>query len=461
MLRSSLLLLLVALPVLAHGQSRTPEQREAEAQAAFVEALAMQWSGDHEDAISAFDRILKDDPTRAAVYDALAESHAALGQYPEALLAAEDAGRLAPDDPDVLARLGAEQRRAGQQEAAAATLERALRSVPTSADLLATLADLYTELGRDAEAVRTLERLVRIGDTPAARLRLAAYARQSGDVTAAIRHLKRAARLAPGESAIAVALAEALGEAGRATEADEVLSRFLRRRPGDIDALTARSQISGAEVPADSRPSEDRLARARDLFEASDEDPDGLTEAEDLIRSLLTEAPSRFETLALGGHIAFRMRDYPLASDRLLAALEADPRDARAWGLALRAMARSRDSRASRTADDALLFLASDPFVSEGAAEVLVMLDRPVDALDAAPATPDGAALRAMALVALDRVEEAETALGDATGASPLLLHAAQGDLASASGEADAAREAWTRALQFDPNAAWVRARLD
>lgn len=442
------------------AEQRVAYERAAQAQSAFVEALAKQWRGDHEGAISALTRLAQSNPIEPAIFDALAESHAALGQYAEALIAAEDAGRLAPDDPTILARLALEQRRSGQRDAAATTLERALRSRPADLTLLSDLADLYTEAGRDAEAVRILERLVRVGDTPAARLRLAAYARRSGNLAGAVGHLERASTLAPDESAVAVALADALAEANHPGEAIATLDRFLRRRPGDVDALGARSRLSGDAMPSGARPAEDRLARARDAFEASDEDPTHLDEAERLIASVLAD-DSNYEALALGGRIAFQQRRYALAADRLLHATEADPRDARAWGLALRALARSGDARAARTASDALLFFAADPDVAAGAAEALLVADRASDALDAVPDSPDGYALRAIALARLARLEDAADALGHADTASPLLLEAARGDLASAQGDMEKARAAWTRALAADPEAAWVRARLD
>ncbi|MEM6327202.1 MAG: tetratricopeptide repeat protein [Bacteroidota bacterium] len=465
MLRSlslALPLLLVASSARAQppsAEERVAMQRAAETQGAFVDALAMQQRGDHEGAIRALDRMLQAGAVHPAIYDALAQSHTALGQHAEAFLAAEDAGRLAPDDPDILARLAGEQRRAGQREAAAATLERALRARPVSPSLLADLADVYTEAGMDTEAVGALERLVRVGDTPAARLRLAAYARQSGDLGAAVGHLDRAARLAPDEATIAVALADALADADRGTEAVSALDRFLSRRPGDVDALAARARLTGETPSASVRSPEDRLARARDAYESSAEDPVLLDEAEDLLSPLLSPDASA-EALDLGGRVAFEQRRYAVAADRLLRALDADPRDAALWSFALRALARSADARAARMADDALLFFGADPEVQTAAAEALIASDRPADALEAAPDTPDGQALRALALVALDRLGDAEAALGLAEAASPLLFHAARGDLAAARGDSDTARAAWTQALGDDPEAAWVASRL-
>ena len=243
--------------------------------------------------------------------------------------------------------------------------------------------------------------------------------------------------------------------------AERVLTRFLSRQPTDPGARAALAALRGEEAaPAapDARSPEDRLRRARDLYEASGENPDGLEEAESLVASVLA-ASDRADALALGGRIAFRQRRYPEAAERLVRALDADPRDVEAWALALRALARSADPRAERVADDALLLLASDASVAAGAAEVLLAADRPADALKAAPDSPDGHALRAMALAALGRAEEAADALGDARGADPVLLSAAEGDLALARGDASGARAAWGRALALDPNNAWLRAR--
>lgn len=420
----------------------------------------MQWAGDHDGAIRVLEEILDEDPSRAAVHDALAESYVALERYPEALLAAEDAARLAPDDPDVLARLAEEQRRSGVIEDAARTLETAVRARPADPSLLSALADRYADLDQHDRAAQTLERLVRIGDTPAARLRLAAYAREAGESDLALGHLRRAAQLAPGESIIAVAFAEALHQNGRSDEAVGVLDAFLRRRPGDVDALAARARVSETDLPAETRPAEDRLARARDLYEAAAEDPALLVEAEALLAPLLADRRQPL-ALALGARIAFDAQDYPAAADRALQAVEEDPRDAALWAIAVRGLARAGDGRATHTAEDAMLFFASEPEIRAAAAEALLAMDQADAALDAAPDTPDGHALRAMALAALGRVDDAASALSDAAGAHPLLFGSAEGAVAAAGGNDAAAREVWGRTLSAFPGVAWLAARLD
>ena len=465
MTRPALLLVLglAASPAFAQRPSateRATEERVARAQSTFVSALAMQWAGDHSGAIRIFEELLDEDASRAAVHDALAESYVALERYSEALLAAEDAARLAPDDPDVLARLAEEQRRSGALADAARTLEAAALARPGDPSLLSALAERYADLDQHDRAAQALERLIRIGDTPAARLRLAAYARDAGDLDLALGHLRRAAQLAPDEAAITVTLAETLHEAGRAGEAAGVLDAFLRRRPGDVDALAARARVSGTDLPAAARPAEDRLARARDLYDASAEDPALLSEADALIASLLAEGRQPL-ALALGARIAFDAQDYPAAAERALQAVEEDPRDAALWTIAIRGLSRAGDDRAGRTAEDAMLFFASEPEIRAAAAEALLAMGQPDAALDAAPNTPDGHALRAMALAALGRVDAAASALDDASGADPLLFGTAEGDVAAAGGNDAAAREVWGRTLSAFPGVAWLAARLD
>lgn len=108
-----------------------------------------------------------------------------------------------------------------------------------------------------------------------------------------------------------------------------------------------------------------------------------------------------------------------------------------------------------------MLFFASEPEIRAAAAEALLAMDQADAALDAAPDTPDGHALRAMALAALGRVDDAASALSDAAGAHPLLFGSAEGAVAAAGGNDAAAREVWGRTLSAFPGVAWLAARLD
>lgn len=450
-----LLPLLLLLP-LASSPAAAQRASTPEIEGAFIEALAQQRRGDHAEALAAFEQILIAAPEAAAVFDAIAESHDALGQNAEALLAAEQAVRLAPDEPLALRRLADLRRESGDDTGALAAYEALRRQRPTDADALAALADLYAGASRPEDAVDALEALVRIGDTPAARLRLAAYAQASGDRETQVRHLRRANRLAPDESAIALALAEALTASGDDSAARAVLGAFLSRQPNDAQAQRALAALSGQSPgPASDLSSDDRLRRARDLYEAADENPDGLDEAASLVAPLLGAAAPP-EALALAGRIAFRQRRYADAADHLVQALDADPRDAEAWAFVLRALARSLDSRAARMADDGLLFLASDPEVAAGAAEAFLSAGEPGRALDAAADTPDGHALRAVALARLGRGDDASDALTQASGADPMLRLAAQAAVADARGDAAAASAAWNEAKTLDPQNAWL-----
>ncbi|MEL6614524.1 MAG: tetratricopeptide repeat protein [Bacteroidota bacterium] len=427
-----------------------------EIEGAFVEALAQQRRGDHEEALAAFEQLLIAAPEAAAVFDAIAESHAALGQTEEAVLAAETAVRLAPEEPLALRRLAALRRESGDATGALAAYEALRRQRPRDAEALAALSDLYADAGRGLDAVDALEALVRVGDTPAARLRLAAYAQASGDTETQIRHLRRANRLAPDEGAIALALADAQEASGDDRGARATLSTFLARQPSDAQAQAALARLSGdAPAAASSLSPDDRLRRARDLYDASDEAPDGLDEAERLLAPLLSASPSP-EALALAGRVAFRQRRYADAADRLVLALDADPRDAGAWALALRALARSMNPRAARMADDGLLFLASDPAVASGAAEAFLSLDDPARARDAAPETPDGFALRAIALARLAEPDAAQDAFAEASGADPVLRLAASAAIATARGDDAMARAALDEARALDPANEWL-----
>ncbi len=454
MLRSSLFALAVLLASpLAAAQSGRDAHRE------FVAALAMQWADDHEGAIGALDALLQIEPESGAVFDALSESYLALDRRAEALLAAETAARLAPEEVTVWTRL-ASLLRETDAEVAAMHLEKALSLQPDDPAVLADLAETYASLGRTAEAVRVLTTLARVGETPAVHVRLAVLANASGDTRAELAHLRRAFALAPGEGAIAMLLATALHSSEHTRDALGVLDRYLARHPSDRAAIALRATWRGdaPEAAPDARTPADRLQRARALYDASGEDADALTQAAAMLGPVLSGAASP-EALALGGRIAFDQRRYAEAADRLVRALDANPRDAGAWPLALRSLARSGDARSARVADDALLFLSGDPNVEAAAGESALARGDTETALRLAPQTPDGHAIRSMALAALGRADDSADALAQASGADPMLVLAATGDLAAARGDAAAARSAWDRALALDPGNAWLRAR--
>ena len=443
-------LLAVLLAPLAAAQptGERPPSTPAAVEGAFVEALGAAYDGDHETALRRLEQLLAARPDDPAILDAMAESYAATDRDAEALYHAELAAQAAPEEPVVLLRLGRLQREAGQTQAAAATLARAAPLVPRDPTPLADLADLYADLGQREQERDALERLVRLGDTPAARLRLAALA--GGDARAEIPHLERASALAPSESAITLALADAYRRAGQTERAQALLAQRM-------GGATSRPQ----RTPAD------RLQRARDLFAAADEDPALLADAREAVTAVLRETPGDAAALALAGYITLAQGDYVDAADHLVTALDLDPQDLVAWPAALVALARAQDVRAERLADDALLLLAGQPGVDAAVAEALLSVGREAEALAVADgalardgSAPDLHALRAMALAALDRPAEARGALAEARDASPLLLALAEGDTAHAEGDPATARAAWLRGRDVAPLHAGLAIRL-
>ena len=186
--------------------------RRAEAEGRLIRGMTELAMGNDSAAVRQFTLALRAAPGDAAVLDALAEAHATARAWPSALDAAEQAAAAAPAEAAVHLRLGQIRAAAGVPGATVA-LVTARRLAPTRPDVLAALAEHYADEGRADDEREVLEALVRVGDTPAARLRLAEIYAAAGDTPRAVVMLDAAIRLAPGEPALRARRAALAGAA--------------------------------------------------------------------------------------------------------------------------------------------------------------------------------------------------------------------------------------------------------
>ncbi len=252
------LVCLAALAVLVadapQAQRAAPDAsaRRAEAEGRLVRGMTELVLGNDSAAVRQFTLALRAAPGDAAVLDALAEAHASARDWPSALDAAERAAAAAPAEASVHLRLGQIRAAAGVPGAADA-LAAARRLAPHRPDVLAALAEHSADEGRTDDERDALEALVRVGDTPAARLRLAEIHAAAGERARAVAHLDAAIRLAPGEPALRARRAALAGEppavasaqrpatdsddrpAPDASSLDDLIARTTAD-PGDLDA---------------------------------------------------------------------------------------------------------------------------------------------------------------------------------------------------------------------------------
>ncbi|MEO0559528.1 MAG: hypothetical protein AAF170_15235 [Bacteroidota bacterium] len=207
---------------------------------------------------------------------------------------------------------------------------------------ISALAALYS--GDPARAVTRLNDVLAIYPEDPVVLDAMAEAYHAQGLTAeALYHAELATTLAPDDASIQRRYADALEASGDASRAQEVRERAQRLDPQERQAT------------APSRPRNPSPARPAD---ASD-----------------TELP---------GEEAYRAGRYAEAAETLLAVIDANPRQMRAWALALDALARTSDSRAGDTADLALLLFPTVPSILVPASEALSAAGRTSDAREAA-----------------------------------------------------------------------------
>lgn len=203
--------------------------------------------GDTEHALDGYQRAAKLFPT-VAVLDALARLHTQRGEHTAAVDCLEQ--RLARTEPAertaVVVRLAHALISARQPERAVSVLETSLQEQPAAMEVRTLLGELYRSSGAWEALARLLTEGCAYTPDPAAQLaalREAAdiYQRRLGTPDIAVPILERAVDVSHGDRSTRLALADALLNAGRYDESQNVLNALLeefgRRRPPERAAV--------------------------------------------------------------------------------------------------------------------------------------------------------------------------------------------------------------------------------
>lgn len=380
-------------------------------------------------AIDALRRAAAQDPT-PATFESLARLCGVRGEHAAAATWIERRLAQAGDDPELVQRLARAHLDAGQRKKAIAVLEGSAGRSRANTDLL---LELYRAEGAWDPLGQRLVELCGATDDPVA---LVAYAREASDVLGgklgapdrAVAALERAARTAPDDRDLQISLAEALGAAGKYTDArkifEELLAEKSRRRSSERAELHRRyAAVARAGGDADMAIAQLDLAAKLDMARPSllamlaavARDAGKLDQAERAYRALLLlvrrrgvedpETPLPAEILYELGRIAAARGDERQERELTEAALESavqglggnagatqpdGERGPSSWaearGLLRTLIARSDGTLALRLAD-ACLASAEGPIErAEGhaaRARALAVLRRPDEALTA------------------------------------------------------------------------------
>ncbi len=134
----------------AHHPSESPQMRELE------QALSLNEHGDRQGAMNSVLHLLAEHPDFEPAVKLKGVLLEEAGRPSEAAAAYEDALKLAPNDADVLLKVGFYKLSAGQKEEAIKLLEHCLRILPGDGDAEYYLAQAYHVNGQDKLALRTI-----------------------------------------------------------------------------------------------------------------------------------------------------------------------------------------------------------------------------------------------------------------------------------------------------------------
>ena len=312
-----------AIQALEHAIELSPENVEVIIELGRLYTAEENW----EAAKSTLEATLEFDGLQPEVHTLLARSLTNLGNPGEALAALQRAETLAPDDLEIIGKLGALQMaqvefesahktflravdicetldrepaekahflclagdaltHIGQEAHAVALWQRALQFAPDDPDLLATVGHSYLSRGRSPEALELLEHALNCDPTQVSRYIEAAQAAEAaGDRERAIFHLKRAIEQEPEDHDIAMQLAELLL---RNDDPDNALAHLEHIPEGSTNGAHLNAIRGSANAALGN------VERANELSEQA------IREAPDDLEVLLTAS----ETLIQTGQIA-------------------------------------------------------------------------------------------------------------------------------------------------------------
>ena len=197
---------------------------------------------------------LKRHPEQASVLDVLGAAQMTAGDANGAIATFSRLALLMPRSADVLYRLARAQTQTGNDAAAAVTLRKLLQLQSEHPDGLALLADIHVRSGRYDEAVTLARKLQGLdGGVATGHLLEGDAAAASGDLQHARQYYEKALRLAPTGPAL-VRMHTVLTRLGNTQEADQLIRRGIKERPGDwhtrlywADTLLARNNYQEAQ----------------------------------------------------------------------------------------------------------------------------------------------------------------------------------------------------------------------
>jgi tetratricopeptide (TPR) repeat protein len=218
-------------------------------------AINLKNQGKYSEALAYLQKAREEAPDYAPTYRAAAGIWEALGDLPVAVLAYQDALRLAPGDDWLCNRLGELLWKLGRREEALERYRQALRLKPDSAQAHYNLGLALLELGQKETAAEHLSAAARLGFRSSDALaRLVETLLEEGRLSEAEARCQDWVRAAPASAQARINLGVVLWRRGRAADAIAQYSQAVRLNPGlavaHFDLGTAWSSLGRFEDAA-------------------------------------------------------------------------------------------------------------------------------------------------------------------------------------------------------------------
>jgi tetratricopeptide (TPR) repeat protein len=391
-----------------------------------------------------------------------------------ALVDAERAVQLAPNNEDAIAVLAGIYTAKGETEKARSALENAVKQNPNTVDLRLALAQLYAGLHQEPQVEALLIDLVRLKPGEKAhRLRLAQYYARLNRVDEAERVIREAIKALPGERDLKTGLIDFLAARRSRDVAAKELGAMIAANPKDYAVKLAQAQF--CEQGKDYAQAE---AVYKDVIAQSDPDAAGITArnrlavlkiqnkdsagAEKLLAEVLAKNPRDNDALVLRGNLALAEKDPKTAIVDLRAVLRDQPNAVGVMRTLARAhLANGEPALAEETMRRAVDASPKDPGARLDLAQLLAQLGKPEQAK---PVIDELVKQQPDNMIALDTQFKIDLATNDTTAAKATadamvalqpkvaLGHYYQGDVAEVDKRLDDALRFYSAALDLQPD---------
>lgn len=351
------------------GQANT-QTHEIRAQQLLVRGMTRAYLEDYETAITMYEEALRHTPNEATLLAALAEAHMALEDGTTALFYAQQARDQEPGNVYYHQQLARIHLRNGDTQHAITTYSALLDQFPGHIDTLYELARLQAGTGQYAEAIVTFEDLLdRTGGDPSLLNQTLQLYLRVGDEEGVERTLKALMRFEPDNANYLRMLGELYVRQENLEEAALLFETALEREPNDIEMALSlanlyrlRGEQEKAEALLDrSMQNEDvsatqLVSQAAPYFARAATDQEAARAAAMLLERALEQEPDHEEALFMLGELHYRVGNLREAGERLVQALNQNPRVMQQWLLAASAFLEAGEpARAAEVAEEALL----------------------------------------------------------------------------------------------------------